>query len=87
MKTWKDFPYLDKLINFCVGFTLHHLLYDLCGVWWSLLIVFIISLLKEVYDSKMGNWDNVEIQDIYAVNLGSLFSLAILYFFSSIDFL
>lgn len=59
----------DKYIHFIVCMIAVQLISLLIPVIWSMLIVFILGLSKEIYDSKQID-DKFDIKDLFANSLG-----------------
>lgn len=59
----------DKYVHFIVCMILVQLISLLIPIVWSMIVVFILGLSKEIYDSKQKD-DKFDIKDLFADSLG-----------------
>lgn len=73
---WKEkieqFPYIDKIVNFFIGGLLFFVFTTTFGLILSLFLTTAAGLIKEVYDWKMQDWENVDLWDTCCVVLGAI---------------
>ena len=67
----------DKYVHFIVCMILVQLISLLIPIVWSMIVVFILGLSKEIYDSKQKD-DKFDIKDLFADSLGIIIEVLIL---------